>query len=223
MPRRARIVAENLPHHITQRGNSCQKVFKDDTDNRKYLNWVQEYSEKYKLSILAYCLMPNHIHFIAIPHKEDSLAKTFNTAHMRYAQYANKKMQRSGHLWQGRFFSCILDETYLIAAIRYVERNPVRAKLVDMPWNWIWSSAAAHIQKGTSLIRLENIFNIIDMDASEWKEYIESKEEESIIDSMKKHTLVGRPLGTGGFIEDLKKKLQVDFPVLKRGRPRKNE
>ena len=75
MPRIARIVAVGLPHHITQRGNYRQEVFLDDSDRRQYLFWIQEYSLKYHLSILAYCLMSNHVHFIAIPQEEDSLAK----------------------------------------------------------------------------------------------------------------------------------------------------
>lgn len=222
MPRRARIVVEDMPHHITQRGNFGQKVFESDIDSRKYLAWVQEYSYKYKLSILAYCLMPNHVHFIVTPRRKDSLARTFNTVHMCYAQYVNKKTQRNGHLWQGRFFSCVLDEPYLIAALRYVERNPVRANLVDKPWNWKWSSAAVHTQKGNSLLYLENIFNIIDMNATEWEEYIKCGEDENIIDAIKRHTLVGRPLGSDRFIDNLKKRLQVNFPVLTRGRPKKN-
>ena len=91
MSRVARIVAVNYPHHITQRGNYKQIVFNKSTDYRFYLERLNEYRNKYKLSLLAYCLMPNHVHFIAIPEKEDSLAKTFNAAHMRYAHYFNKK------------------------------------------------------------------------------------------------------------------------------------
>ena len=223
MPRRARIVAVGLPHHITQRGNFKQTVFEDDNDRRKYLTWIQEYSNKYKLSLLAYCLMSNHIHFIAVPHSRDSLARTFNTAHMRYAQYANKKMQHSGHLWQGRFFSCILDEQHLIAATRYVERNPVRAKLVNKPWQWKWSSAAVHTQKGKSLLSLGNFFALTDIHPSEWEGYIISDEDKNIVESIKKHTFVGRPLGSKQFLEKLKNKLQTQtkFPSLTRGRPRK--
>ena len=223
MPRIARIVAVGLPHHITQRGNFRQNVFEDDEDRWKYLNWIQEYSNKYKLSTLAYCLMPNHIHFIAIPSREDSFARTFNTAHMRYAQYANRKMQRTGHLWQGRFFSCVLDEQHLMAAARYIERNPVRAKLVDKPWQWKWSSAAAHTQKGKSLISLENIFAYIDLRSSEWEGYIVSEEDKDIVKSIKKHTHVGRPLGSSQFLDKLNNKLQIKFPRLTRGRPGKGK
>ncbi|MFC1808274.1 transposase [Candidatus Omnitrophota bacterium] len=220
MPRTARIVAIGYPHHITQRGNFCQPVFKDDKDKEQYLLWIQEYSDKYKLSILTHCLMPNHVHFIGIPEREDSLARTFNTAHMRYAQYVNKKEKRNGHLWQGRFFSCILDNPHLLMAARYIERNPVRAKLVKKPWEWVWSSAQAHINGEEALFSLSNLFDYVDMTPQEWKKYIDRAEERGYIDTIKQYTSVGRPLGTLEFVKKLEKELKERFPLLSRGRPR---
>jgi putative transposase len=145
MPRIARIVAPGHPYHVTQRGNYRQAIFRNDEDRARYLSWVNEYSRKFHLSVWAYCLMDNHVHFIVQPREEKSLAKVFSVAHMRYAQYFNKERKASGHLWQGRFYSCLLDEPYLMAAMRYVDRNPVRAKMVKSPSQWKWSSAAAHI------------------------------------------------------------------------------
>lgn len=221
MPRIARIVAVGLPHHITQRGNYRQDIFLDDNDRRQYLSWIQEYSNKYALSILAYCLMQNHVHFIAIPNREDSFAKTFNTAHMRYSQYFNKKMQARGHLWQGRFYSCVLDEPHLISAVRYIERNPVRAKIIKKPWQWKWSSASAHIGEGESPIRLGDLFRIIDMSYESWKQYVDSKEEVGVLDNIRRHTLTGHPLGSPTFIEKLEKIFDRRLFVLPRGRPKK--
>ena len=102
------------------------------------------YSEQFKLKIYAYCLMTNHVHFIAVPEKPESLAMTFKYAHMRYSNYFNKKNKSSGHLWQGRFYSCALDDSHAVAAVRYVERNPVRALMVDLPWEYEWSSSGEH-------------------------------------------------------------------------------
>jgi len=225
MPRIARLVAVGLPHHITQRGNYRQDVFLDDSDREKYLSWIQEYSNKYKLDILSYCLMQNHVHFIAVPEKEDSLAKTFNTAHMRYSHYFNKKLKAQGHLWQGRFYSCVLDEPHLIVAAKYIERNPVRAKIVNKPWQWLWSSAKAHTDnKEQSQIRLKNIFEIIDnMSYDAWKYYIDSKEDREAADAIRMHTLTGRPLGTYKFIEALEKRFGRRLVALPIGRPRRNE
>ena len=145
MPRRARVVFEGVVHHITQRGNYRQSVFEDDSDKRKYVEFIREYSEKYGMKIYAYCLMSNHVHFIAAPVKEDSLAMTFKYANMRYSSYFNKKNKRSGHLWQGRFYSCPLQFEHALEALRYVERNPVRARMVELPWEYEWSSAREHV------------------------------------------------------------------------------
>jgi putative transposase len=98
MPRKTRIVTIGYPHHITQRGNHKQTVFTTNTEYIKYLKWFDEYAKKYDLTILAYCLMPNHVHFVAIPEKENSFAKIFNICQMRYAQYFNKKHNLTGHL-----------------------------------------------------------------------------------------------------------------------------
>jgi len=145
MPRRARVVFEGVVHHITQRGNYRQNVFEDDSDKSKYIEFIREYSEKYGMKIYAYCLMSNHVHFIAAPVKEDSLAMTFKYSNMRYSSYFNRKNKRSGHLWQGRFYSCPLQFEHALEALRYVERNPVRARMVELPWEYEWSSAREHV------------------------------------------------------------------------------
>lgn len=208
MPRMARVVAVGLPHHITQRGNYGQNVFLTADDKKQYLGWIRKYGIKYGLSILAYCLMQNHVHFIAIPAEGDSLAKTFNTAHMRYSQYFNKKLEQRGHLWQGRFYSCVLDESHLMLAARYIERNPVRAGLVKKPWQWPWSSAITHTnQNDGGLIELGDLFGILGMSCSLWQKYIDSAEDENFMQRMRKHTSTGRPLGTMAFIEKLEAKI----------------
>lgn len=225
MPRIARVVAVGLPHHITQRGNYRQDVFLDAPDREKYLSWIQEYSNKYSLAILAYCLMQNHVHFIVIPEKEDSLAKTFNAAHMRYSHYFNKKLKATGHLWQGRFYSCVLDEPHLIAVAKYIERNPVRAGMVKKPWQYQWSSARIHINnKENSTLRLKDLFKILDdMSCDSWKDYIDSREDKQALDSIRTHTLTGRPLGANTFVETLEKKFGRRLLALPRGRPSKKE
>ncbi|MBU1727145.1 MAG: transposase [Candidatus Omnitrophica bacterium] len=222
MPRIGRIVAVGLPHHITQRGNYQQKVFVNEDDRKQYLHWIQMYSEKYGLCILAYCLMNNHVHFIAIPAKEDSLCKTFNTAHMRYSQYFNRKLKQRGHLWQGRFYSCVLDEPHLILAARYIERNPVRAGLVQQPWQWPWSSALAHIaQKEADFIGLNDFLKIVGKHHGSWKAYIGFTEELSFLHAIRKNTLTGRPLGTIPFIKALEEKFHRSLSALPTGRPKR--
>jgi putative transposase len=220
MPRMGRIVAVDMPHHITQRGNYQNAVFADDGDRQIYLKYIYKASKEANLRILAYCLMDNHVHFIAIPQEENSLAKTFNTAHMRYSQYFNKKRKVKGHLWQGRLFSCVLDETHLISAVRYIERNPVRAKMVKSPLDWKYSSAKAHTGgKEEFLCSVKELFNYIEFDEKKWKKYIIEKDEKEDKDNIVKHTASGRPLGSADFIARLENKLGKRLHALPWGRP----
>ena len=219
MGRIARVVIAEYPYHITQRGNYKQKVFSNQEDYKIYLGWIAEYSEKNKLSILAYCLMPNHVHFIAIPEDSTSLARTFNLSHMRYSQYYNKKDDRIGHLWQGRFFSTLLSKDHLYEAIRYVENNPVKAKIVEESESWEWSSVRDHLD-----IRKKNIIlKIADyrehLQIENWREYLKSKTDKNIEEEIKKNTKTGRPCGGESFIEKLEKILGRRLRALPEGRP----
>jgi len=126
----ARVVVPGIGHHLTQRGNRREEVFFDDGERQRYLQLLLEYSAKHGMEILAYCLMTNHVHLVAVPARIDSLARGMKSLDLRYAQHVNWHQGICGRLWQGRFLSCPLDEDHLWAAIRYVERNPVRARLV---------------------------------------------------------------------------------------------
>ena len=102
MPRIAREVFPEMPHHVTQRGNRRLDVFYTEADRKVYLEWLMEYCVKYELEVLAYCLMTNHVHLVVVPMKDESLSRAFNTLHMRYAQRINKRKGWTGHLWQGQ-------------------------------------------------------------------------------------------------------------------------
>jgi REP element-mobilizing transposase RayT len=152
MSRVARIVVPGYPHHVTQRGNRRADVFETDDDRHAYLRFLKKYGERHGLDIWAYCLMTNHIHLVAVPEREESLARALRDAHTVYAMRFNTRTQMSGHVWQGRFYSCVLDESHLWAAVRYVERNPVRAGMVDRAEDHPWSSARAHCGLGLSQV-----------------------------------------------------------------------
>ncbi len=219
MPRIARVVAAELPHHITQRGNNRGKIFFNQEDRLAYLDLLEMYCDKYKTSILAYCLMDNHVHLIAVPGKENSLARTFNVAHMRYAQRMHRKKKTSGHLWQGRFFSCVLARNHFLSAVRYVERNPVRARQAKNPWDWEWSSAASHVGTCNSRLPLGDLSNFTGMSSGEWKDFI-ALEDEKFVDKIRKQTQTGRPLGNRVFIENLESRLSRNLTVSPVGRPK---
>jgi putative transposase len=219
MPRIPRIVFTGYPHHITQRGNYKQKTFTGKVDYKWYLKLVKKYSSEYELSLLAYCLMPNHVHFIVIPKNADSLAKTFGVCHTLYSQYYNKKNLLTGHLWQGRFYSCVLDEKHLYAVIRYVETNPVRAELVRRPEDWEWSSAGYHLKQTSSKLPLEKIDNFANI--YDWQKYLQI-EDETVTTKIRTSTLTGRPLGDETFVTKLERLIGKQLKPPPQGRPCKN-
>jgi len=144
MSRVGRVVIAGFPHHITQRGNRREDVFLSDADRQAYVGFARKYADLHGLAVWAYCLMTNHVHLVAVPVRKASLALALRDTHAVYAMRFNALAGVTGHLWQGRFYSCPLDEAHLWAAVRHVERNPVRAGLVSHAGDYPWSSAAAH-------------------------------------------------------------------------------
>lgn len=223
MPRIARIVIPTVPHHITQRGNNQQDVFFIDDDRRVYLQLLKKHSNKFGLDVHGYCLMANHLHIVATPHKEDSLAKAMGRANLLYTQYINHMHSRSGHLWQNRFYSCPLDKAHFWKALRYIECNPVRAKLVHFAWDYPWSSAAAHTGKidETNLLNNDwwlNVSNHID-----WKHVLSQRLNKDEISSIRRGTHLGRPMATDSFISKLEHYLGRRLRPLPAGRPKRKD
>jgi putative transposase len=144
MGRFTRVVAVDVPHHVTQRGNGRRFVLDGDVDRTIYLKLLHENIVLHGVALIGYCLMSNHTHLIAIPHKVDGLSQALKQTHGRYASYWNAAHQSNGHVWQGRYYSCPLDHSHLWEALRYTELNPVRAGLVSGAELWPWSSAACH-------------------------------------------------------------------------------
>ena len=217
MPRIPRPVAVEYPHHITQRGNYQQKVFEEEEDYLCYLEWLYDYSRKYSLNIWAYCLMTNHVHFVTVPMEINSLAKTFNTLHMRYAQYFNKKKKLKGHLWQSRFYSCILDEKHVYASVRYVENNPVRAGIVGAPHEYKWSSAKSRIYKKHNPVLSNDCF--LDKEIIDWSAYLMKSGDENLVVRIRESTKAGRPCGDEGFVTKMEGLMGRELKAQPRGRP----
>ena len=219
MPRYARIVIPGYLYHITQRGNYKQNIFEEDRDCVIYLKLIQEYSKKYGVEMYAYCLMDNHVHFIAKPRHEESLARTFCVAHQRYSHYFHKKRGIRGHLWQKRFYSCILHGSHLKQAVRYVENNPVRANLAAHPCDYHWSSVKAHLGLAYKIIELSDIREYISF--SSWKEYLLEEEKDEELKQIRKMTLKNSILGPVEFIKKVEELLKRKILSNPRGRPQK--
>lgn len=200
MPKFARLVIPGCPHHIIQRGNRRQKVFFNDSDKELYLKLIKRHGDKAGISFLAYCLMDNHVHMIAIPNKKESLAKGIGEAHRKYTNIINIREDWKGYLWQGRFLSFALDEIHFYAAVRYVERNPIRAGIVQRAEDYPWSSARAHVLKKNDVLisGRENILKIED-----WSAYLKEKDDQHFIEQIELHEKTGRPLGSDDFLRKL--------------------
>lgn len=200
MARLARLVVPGYPHHITQRGVRSINIFSDEDDRSRYLQYLREEAERYGVEYMAWCLMSNHVHLIAVPAKEDSLARAIGEAHKRYTRMKNFCEGVRGYLFQGRFNSCVLDEKHLIAAGRYVERNPVAARMTKTPCEHKWSSARyhCHLVEDDPLVRERRLPEMVD----NWAEYI-TVTDEKVEQDIRKKTRTGRPAGDEGFVFQL--------------------
>ena len=213
MARMARAVAPGIPHHVTQRGNRRQQTFFKNEDYHAYRELMSQWCERYCVEIWAYCLMPNHIHLIAVPKTKDGLNLAIGEAHRRYTRRINFRKGWRGHLWQGRFLSYILDERYLLACTRYIELNPVRAGLVKKPEGWQWSSAGPHMTgKDDLLVRTTPLRQLVQKN---WRKFLTIDVPEVEIALLRKHERTGRPLGTDTFIE------KMELLLSRRLRPQK--
>lgn len=223
MPRLARTVCAQVPHHITQRGNRREDIFFTDDDYQAYLDWLKEYADKYKVDILAYCLMTNHLHLIAVPSTEEGLQQMLKPLHMRYAQRFNRTRGWKGHVWQGRYFSSALDDDYLWVAIRYVERNPVRAKMVRKAENYRWSSAGGHCGLGQDELLTKKLYWCRQFEGvGDWTAWLAEGDETEKLEILRRNVEKGLPCGSDKFIHKLEKVMGKSLQYRPRGRPRKD-
>jgi putative transposase len=221
MARIARIIVPDCPHHITHRGNHREDIFFSPQDRDLYLSALKEHAEKFQLDILAWCLMSNHIHLVAIPENEISLAKTIGGAHRKYSRRINECRGWSGHLWANRYFSTPLDEPHLLHAIKYVELNPVRVGLVSRAEDWPWSSARSHVFRipDPLLTSKRPFFKRKAID--NWAEWLTDDLDNNIIDLIRRNTMTGRPTGSAEFINGLELLTERVLTPQKRGRKKK--
>ncbi len=214
MPRIARVVVPGLPHHITQRGNRRLQTFFADDDYRKYISIMAKQCAQWNVEVWAYCLMPNHAHLIVVPSTKESLAGAIGEAHRRYTYQLNMRNEWSGYLWQGRFASFPMDEAHLYMAARYVELNPVRAKLVNRPEQYPWSSAAAHLSgRDDRLVKVKPLLELF----GDWNSYLALGLPPKEAELLRKHERNGKPMGSPKFIAEMEEQTGFTLAPKKRG------
>lgn len=200
MARMARVVIPSVPHHVTQRGNRRQRVFFSDSDYQFYKSLLARFCQKEAVQVLAYCLMPNHVHVVMVPQEENGLHRSLAETHRRYTRHINFRENWKGYLWQGRFSSFPMDPAYLYSAVRYIELNPVSAKLCASPELWKWSSASAHLEgRDDDLVSVEPMLKQV----TDWRRYLGEGVQSKISADFQRHERTGRPLGSETFVDQL--------------------
>ena len=220
MARIARVVVPEYPHHIIQRGNNRAKIFSAIKTRKKYLKLLKDYAQKHHVSVLAYCLMSNHVHLLLKPHQAESLAKLMQGVNQAYTKYINRRYKRTGRLWESRYYSCVIDkESYFWMVARYIEQNPVRARIVKQAEDYSYTSARAHVLDEPDEVLSEKMFP--EDDRSEYIKFLKSKVSDEELNRIRATTSTGRPLGSKKFITRLVRLLKVDFTKRVPGRPHK--
>jgi len=229
MPRVARVVVPGWPHHVTQRGNNRLDVFFTDDDRRAYLSILAEQCRRYRVAILGYCLMTNHVHLIPVPRADDddaedeagaSMAKAIGRTHWLYAQHVNRLHRRSGHLWQNRFYSCPTDRRHALLAVRYSERNPIRAGICRIARRYPWSSAAVHCGAA------RDEFDLLDLDlwddllggGVDWEAELAVEPTQQEVARLRRAWHTGRPLASDAMLSKLEARLGRRLRPAGRGR-----
>ncbi len=220
MARLPRLVLPGNPYHVTQRGNRRQTVFFGDDDYALYRDLLGEAARAAGAEVWAYCLMPNHVHIIIVPHHEDGLRATFGEAHRRYTRHINARHKWTGHLWQGRFGASVMDEAHLAAAVRYVAMNPMKAGLVRQAQDWRWSSVAAHLAgEDDALVQVAPVLD-------RYGDFAEFLGEDAPLDAdrwaaVQRAETTGRPVGSTEWLTTLEAQTGLTLRPQKPGRKTK--
>ncbi len=216
MARMKRVVVPGYPHHIVQRGVRSLDIFYKEQDRVEYLSLLRRQGDRFGVTFLTYCLMTNHVHLLAIPKQADSLARAIGEAHRLYTRMINFREGIRGYLFQGRFSSCpVSTDSYLLTAVQYILRNPVKAKIVTSPWEYKWSSARYHcgLESHDLLVQDDDFLSgVVD-----WQELLCTDSEMSVLLEEKNRT--GRPFGADEFYAIVEKLTGRDTRPGRPGRP----
>lgn len=226
MPRRTRMYLSGLSYHVIQRGNNREVCFIEPENYLYYLELWKELSIRYGVSVHAYVLMTNHVHFLVTPDNEVAISNTTKVVGSRYAQYINKKYRRTGTLWEGRHrASLVQSDRYLLTCMRYIELNPVRAQMVARPEEYRWSSYGANAWGGrTWLQRHEEYLRLGSSPEARghaYRELFRTQLNEEDLHLIRKAAHYCQPVGNDRFREEIERKYGLKLGQMKGGRPRK--
>ena len=201
MARIARFAVPDLPHHVTQRGNRREPVFFGDDDYELYRDLLASQCRRQGVACWAYCLMPNHVHLILVPDTEKALGRALGETHRRYSSVVNARLRVTGHLFQSRFGSVVMDEEHLMAAARHVTLNPVRAGLAARAEDWRWSSARAHLEGRDDV--LVSVEPLLERCGGRFADLLDVPAATGTLSALRAAETIGRPLGSPAFLDFL--------------------
>jgi putative transposase len=206
---------------VTQRGNGRARTFFGDADYLLYRDLLAQACAEARVAVWAWCLMPNHVHLILVPADEDGLRRALSRTHRGYAGIIHARRRRTGHFWQGRFGSVVMDEAHLAAAVRYVSLNPVRARLVARARDWRWSSVRAHLYgRDDGLTRPGPVLERF----SPFRDFLEEPADPAAVERLRAAESIGRPVGDKAFLARLERLSQRRLQPARRGpKPRPDD
>lgn len=225
MPRRARLKAAGIPFHIIQRGNNRSACFYADDDYHFYLDNLEELCKKESVAIHGYVLMTNHVHLLLTPEDFDGISRMMKQLGQRYVQYINRTYHRTGTLWEGRFRSCLVDaDNYLLLCQRYIELNPVRARMVEHPVDYKWSSYMCNAQGvKNSLITPHTVYMSLALQPEEcraaYRELFRYELDSGFVNALRENTNGGYCIGNDRFKQEIAIVLGRRVSPGKPGRP----
>jgi len=228
MPRQARLEIPDVPVHVTQRGVNRCAVFLDNDDRQHYLMLLAASALQHTLQIHAYVLMGNHVHLLVSTEKAGALSKAMRQVHQNYVSTFNRRHRRTGTLWEGRFKSCLVDsDRYLLTVYRYIELNPVRAAMVEMPEHYPWSSVHSNLAlRNDSIVTPHETFLAISPDrtqrADAYRAWLRAGVSDDELNDIRQHIKQERALGSSRFQAMAAKTLGRSVAVQQPGRPRRH-
>jgi putative transposase len=214
-------------YHIINRGNNRQPVFNGDGDYKAFLDSLAELKERKPFDLYGYCLMGNHIHLLLRP-QEGSVSRIVQSLLVSHTHRYHRLHRSSGHVWQGRFKSPVIqDDDHLLAVLRYIEANPLRARVVQRAGKYRWSSFASHGQGAAdplldAVTAYEALAAYPAVRQRRWSAYVHQTPDEAELAAIRRSNETGLPYGGRGWVDHLCKQLKIDLTIRPRGRPRKD-
>ena len=226
MPRPLRPIDDHLVYHVINRGNNRAPVFHDDEDYAAFLRAIGDLKQRRPFAFYGYCLMPNHVHLLLRP-LETLISRIMQSLLVSHTQRYHRCHHSGGHVWQGRFKSPVIqDDEHFLTVLRYIEANPLRARMVDASEDYRWSSFAAHgLGRADpvldSLTAYESLAKTPQTRRRRWSGFVHKTPSDEELAAIRRSCSTGLPLGTPAWVERLAARLGLNLTIRPRGRPRK--